>query len=152
KKDTKPDDDSTADVGKPSVKQENNPVVKTERKKEENKLLTEKPATIPEKAKSQEINSTTAATSTNSSSENNTYFSVQIGANTTPVETIASNFKELKDVRREKSDKYYRYYVGKESSLENIVPILQKIKLKFSQAFIVSFVDGKRIIIDAGSK
>jgi N-acetylmuramoyl-L-alanine amidase len=77
----------------------------------------------------------------------NTYFSVQIGANTTPVEPVASNFKGLKDVRREKTDKYYRYYVGKEITLEQITPVLQQIKLKFPQAFIVSFVNGNRKII-----
>jgi N-acetylmuramoyl-L-alanine amidase len=77
----------------------------------------------------------------------NTYFSVQIGANTTPVEPNAANFKGLKDVRREKTDKYYRYYVGKENSIEQITPIWQQIKQKFPQAFIVSFVDGNRKII-----
>jgi N-acetylmuramoyl-L-alanine amidase len=79
----------------------------------------------------------------------NTYYSVQIGANTTPVEPIAANFKGLKDVRREKTDdKYYRYFVGKETTLELITPIWQQIKLKFPQSFIVSFVDGKRFILD----
>lgn len=77
-----------------------------------------------------------------------TYYSVQIGANTIPVEPTASNFKGLKEVRREKTDKYYRYYIGKETSLEKITPIWQQIKQKFPQAFIVSFTDGKRIIID----
>lgn len=78
----------------------------------------------------------------------NTYYSVQIGANTTPVEPLASNFKGLKEVRREKTDKYYRYYIGKETTVARIKPVLQQIKLKFPQAFIVSFVDGKRVIID----
>jgi N-acetylmuramoyl-L-alanine amidase len=79
----------------------------------------------------------------------NTFYSVQIGASTTAVEPIAANFKGLKDIRREKTDKYYRYYIGKETSMEKITPIWQKIKLKFPQAFIVSFVDGKRVIIDS---
>ena len=82
----------------------------------------------------------------------NNYFSVQIGANTTPVEPIAANFKGLKNVRREKTDdKYYRYFVGKEESLEQITPIWQQIKLKFPQSFIVSFVNGKRYILDQNS-
>lgn len=80
------------------------------------------------------------------------YYSVQIGANTTPVEPIAANFKGLKDVRREKTDKYYRYYIGKETTLEKITPILQQTKLKFSQAFIVYFIDGKRTIINSTTK
>lgn len=80
------------------------------------------------------------------------FYSVQIGANTTPVEPVSANFKGLKEVRRDKSDKYYRYYVGKENSLEAILPVLEKIKLKFPQAFIVCFTDGKRAIINTEVK
>lgn len=84
----------------------------------------------------------------NGTPEVNSYFSVQIGANITPVEPIATNFKGLKEIRREKTDKYYRYYIGKETSISKIKPIWQQVKLKFPQAFIVSFADGKRTIID----
>jgi len=77
-----------------------------------------------------------------------TYYSVQIGANTSPIEPTSANFKGIKEVRREKTDKYYRYFIGKEASVESIIPIWQKVKLKFPQAFVVSFVDGKRIILD----
>jgi len=80
------------------------------------------------------------------------YYSVQIGANTTPIEPVPGNFKGLKEVRREKTDKYYRYYIGKESSLALITPIWKQIKLKFPQAFIVSFVDGKRTIVNNSLK
>lgn len=77
--------------------------------------------------------------------ESNIIYCVQIGANTSPIDPVASNFKGLKNVRREKTDKYYRYYVGNESSLEKATSTLQQIKQKFPQAFIVSFVDGKRV-------
>lgn len=80
------------------------------------------------------------------------YFSVQIGANTTPVEPTPANFKGFNNVRREKTDKYYRYYIGNESSIDKINMILKPIKLKFPQAFIVSFVEGKRIPLFVGSK
>lgn len=83
---------------------------------------------------------------------NNTYYSIQIGASTTSVEPVAANFKGLKNVRREKTDKYYRYYVGNETSVEKIASALQQVKLKFPQAFIVSFVDGNRTILNAASK
>lgn len=82
---------------------------------------------------------------------NNIYYSVQIGANTTPVELVAANFKGLKNVRREKTDKYYRYYLGNENTLDKITSELHQIKLKFPQAFIVSFVDGKRVPVNVGS-
>jgi len=93
----------------------------------------------------------TLSKSNNSGVNGSAYYSVQIGANTIALEPSAANFKGLKEVRREKTDKYYRYYIGKEATLENITPILQKIKLKFSQAFIVYFIDGKRTIINASS-
>lgn len=79
-------------------------------------------------------------------------YSIQIGANTSPVEPVPGNFKGLKNIRRDKVDKYYRYYVGSESSIEKITPLLQQIKLKFPQAFVVSFVDGKRVPIFTGAK
>lgn len=83
---------------------------------------------------------------------NNIFYSVQIGANTTPIEPIASNFKGLKNVRREKTDKYYRYYLGNESALDKITSELQQIKQKFPQAFIVSFINGQRVPLNTGSK
>lgn len=80
------------------------------------------------------------------------YYSIQIGANTTPVEPKAANFKGLKNVRREKNDQYYRYYVGKETSMESISSTLKQVKIKYPQAFIVSFVNGKRVPTNLGSK
>lgn len=81
-------------------------------------------------------------------SVNNAYYSVQIGASTTSVEPTAANFKGVKGVRREKTDKYYRYYVGKEASAEKITAQLKQIKTKFPQAFVVYFVDGNRTIMN----
>jgi len=109
----------------------------------------EKIVTKPEKSNSE--STTKDMPSIGNVADVNTYFSVQIGANTTPVEPSAANFKGLKEIRREKTDKYYRYYIGKESSIKNISPIWQQIKLKYPQAFIVSFVDGKRTIIDSST-
>ena len=80
------------------------------------------------------------------------YYSVQIGANKTPMEPGAANFKGLKNVRREKNDQYYRYYVGKEESIENIRSTHSQIKKKYPEAFIVSFVNGNRVALNAGSK
>ncbi len=130
----------------PEKKQQKKPEEKVEIKAVE-KPIAEAKIAVSEKASSVEnqiIKVDTLAIS-------NTYYSVQIGANTTPVEPVAANFKGLKEVRREKIDKYYRYYIGKETSVESITPTLQRIKLKFPQAFIVYFIDGKRTIIDTNS-
>ncbi|MBW8333104.1 MAG: N-acetylmuramoyl-L-alanine amidase [Prolixibacteraceae bacterium] len=97
---------------------------------------------IPEKEKTINTPDTTAKVK---ATENSIYYSVQIGANTTPIDPVASNFKGLKNVRREKTDKYYRYYLGNESTIEKISVELKQIKQKFPQAFIVSFVNGQRV-------
>jgi N-acetylmuramoyl-L-alanine amidase len=88
----------------------------------------------------------------NKLTENSTYYSVQIAASTTSVEPIPANFKGLKNIRSEKTDKYYRYYIGKEASVENLSSLLQQIRLKYPQAFIVSFVNGQRVLINTETK
>ncbi len=103
----------------------------------------------PEKEKTVNTPDTTAK---GKATENSIYYSVQIGANTTPIDPVASNFKGLKNVRREKTDKYYRYYLGKESAPDKITSQLQQIRQKFPQAFIVSFIDGQRVPLNVGSK
>lgn len=97
---------------------------------------------IPETEKTINTSDTTAE---EKATENSIYYSVQIGANTTPIDPVASNFKGLKNVKREKTDKYYRYYFGNERTIEKITAELQQIKQKFPQAFIVSFVNGQRV-------
>jgi N-acetylmuramoyl-L-alanine amidase len=92
------------------------------------------------------------STNTNKDSQEDIYYCVQIAASVTAVEPFPANFKGLKNIRRDKTDKYYRYYIGKESSIENITPLLQQTKLKYPQAFIVSFVDGKRVLINTETK
>jgi N-acetylmuramoyl-L-alanine amidase len=156
----KPKDENQKNPGKKEIATENQPKepeikpepaaeVKTEVAKPEPAVVLTKTEIKPE-VKPSEIKE--AKPENNPATVQNTYFSVQIGASTTSVEPIAANFKGLKNVRREKTDdKYYRYFVGKEATLELITPIWQQIKLKFPQSFIVSFVDGKRFILDQNS-
>lgn len=123
----------------------------TEVKKEESTAVTPAETTykipasnvMPEKTESKPKNSD--STSLEKKSSGNIFYRVQIGANTTPVEPVAANFKGLKNILRDKTDKYYRYYIGNEDSIEKATALLNKIKQKFPQAFIVSFVDGKRV-------
>lgn len=146
---TKPDTSALSAL--PEKKEENKPMEKAV-KVEVSKPEVAKTTEVDEKSKSGEAPVTSEDTLSNKEvASSNTYYSVQIGANTTPVEPSASNFKGLKEVRREKTDKYYRYFIGKEASMDNITPLLQKIKLKFPQAFIVYFIDGKRTIINTNS-
>jgi N-acetylmuramoyl-L-alanine amidase len=134
-----------------SVLTEKKPEEKVEAKAEEAKPVADKKVVVDQKASSVKASVASVDTiskSAGSVSVGSAYYSVQIGANTIAVEPSAANFKGLKEVRREKTDKYYRYYIGKETSLENINTLLQQIKLKYAQAFIVYFIDGKRTIIN----
>ena len=141
--------DTSAQTVLPEKKQENKPEEKVEIKTVENKPPDEVDISVTEKTSSVEVPIVKVDTLPNNTLPgSNTYYSVQIGANTIPVEPTSANFKGLKEVRREKTDKYYRYYIGKETSVESITPTLQQIKLKFPQAFIVYFIDGKRTIIN----
>lgn len=146
----------------PSPKETTTPVFLAENKPESNvvaQIVEEKP-TAPEKkdsvanqAKVDELpKDSISSASPKADSAVDAYYSVQIGANTTPMEPTAANFKGIKEVRREKTDKYYRYYVGKETSIEGIKTLLTQIKSKFPQAFIVYFADGKRTIINGETK
>jgi N-acetylmuramoyl-L-alanine amidase len=98
---------------------------------------------VAEKSGNEPINNDSVSKEKKSSG--NIFYRVQIGANTTPVEPVAANFKGLKNVQRDKIDKYYRYYIGNEDSIEKATALLNQIKQKYPQAFIVSFVDGKRV-------
>jgi N-acetylmuramoyl-L-alanine amidase len=142
--------DTSAHSTSSEKKQENKPEEKVEIKIEKQKTLAEEKIIVPEKINTEKTPNPSVDTplSNGLATNVNGYYSVQIGANTIEVEPSAANFKGLKEVRREKTDKYYRYYIGTETALENITPILQKIKLKFPQAFIVYFIDGKRTIIN----
>ncbi len=124
------------------------PVVETENKIVENKTENEIISTTvisenPEIKKEEPLR--TKDTVKANRPENIVYYTIQIAASTTPAEAVSANFKGVKNIKRDKIDKYYRYYVGNESSIDNLASLFQQVKLKFPQAFIVSFVDGKRV-------
>ena len=129
--------------------------VRTENKKTEEKTKEEIviPAIASEKIEPENADTANLSNLTETvKTGNDNYFSVQIEASTTLVETVGSNFKGLENVRREKTDKFYRYYAGNEKTIDKITFILKQVKLKFPQAFIVSFVDGKKVPLNGKSK
>lgn len=93
----------------------------------------------------EKVNNTVKTDAIEKAKPASTYYCVQIAASTTPIKLVPDNFKGLKDVKSDKLDKFYRYYVGSENTLDAIKQQLKQIKLKYPQAFIVSFVDGKRV-------
>ena len=57
----------------------------------------------------------------------------------------ASAFKGLKSVEYYKDGNTYKYTFGSSKSEEDILPTLREVKAKFKDAFIVKFLDGRRI-------
>lgn len=80
------------------------------------------------------------------------YYSVQIGASMKDIDATPANFKGVTGIRKEKSDKYFRFFVGNEDSLEKIKPLWLQIRKKIPEAFVVSFENGKRTIISSTIK
>ena len=100
--------DTSALSVSPEKKQESNPEEKVKMKTEEQKPVAERKNVVPEKNSSIKVPITLVDTLSKKSvsiNSANTYYSVQIGANTIAIEPSASNFKGLKEVRREKNDK-----------------------------------------------
>ena len=79
----------------------------------------------------------------------NIKFKVQIAAGARKLQTYSYNFKGLKNVKRIKSGKLYRYFVGETSSYSKIKGFQKLAKSKgYRSAFIVVFKNGKKIAID----
>lgn len=143
----KKDIEEIANKAKPA-ETEAKPVVETENKIVENKTENKIVSTtiLPEKPEIKKVEPLrTTDTVKANLPENIVYYTIQIAASTTPAEAVSANFKGVKNIKRDKIDKYYRYYVGNESSIDNLASLLQQVKQKFPQAFIVSFVDDKRV-------
>lgn len=143
----KKDIEEIANKAKPA-ETEAKPVVETENKIVENKTENKIVSTtiLPEKPEIKKVEPLrTTDTVKANLPENIVYYTIQIAASTTPAEAVSANFKGVKNIKRDKIDKYYRYYVGNESSIDNLASLLQQVKQKFPQAFIVSFIDGKRV-------
>jgi N-acetylmuramoyl-L-alanine amidase len=109
--------------------------------------------------KTQEINDPTIATQTNLTEEpvpieknepsvaanNNIYYSIQIAASNKKIETVAANFKGLKNIFRTETNGMYRYYSGKYNTEKEAENERKTINQKFPGAFIVVNDDGKLI-------
>ena len=79
---------------------------------------------------------------------NDIYFAVQISASRRKINLKSYNFKGLKDIWRNKSEKLYRYYTGKSFTIENAKKKLEEAKNKgYSNAFIVAYKGDKKISI-----
>ncbi len=80
-------------------------------------------------------------------------FKIQLASSTNRIEPKSYNFKGLKDVEIKQDGKYYRYYYGATNSYSQIKTSLAYAKKKgYKDAFLLAFVDGKRVDLQEAIK
>lgn len=75
------------------------------------------------------------------------YFTVQIAASTKKLETVASNFKGLKNVFSIRNGNTYKYYAGKFDTVNNANAHHKSIKAKYPDAFVVAIENNQVISV-----
>lgn len=80
-------------------------------------------------------------------------FKVQIASGKNKIATKSYNFKGLKNVERVAVGKFFKYYYGNNTNLENVKKSLKTAKSKgYTSAFIVAFKNGKKLSIKEAVK
>lgn len=88
-----------------------------------------------------------------STSSSDVVFKVQLASSTNKIEPKSYNFKGLQNVELKKHGKYYRYYYGETNSYASIKKSLKTAKTKgYKDAFVLGFVDGKRVDLQKAIK
>jgi N-acetylmuramoyl-L-alanine amidase len=72
---------------------------------------------------------------------------VQIAASNKKLETVASNFKGLKNVFSIRNGNTYRYYAGKFDTVNNANAHQKSIKAKYPDAFVVAIENNQVISV-----
>ncbi len=76
----------------------------------------------------------------------NVIFKVQLLATSKKIPLTPENFRGLKDLSRIKEGDMYKYFAGHTSDFEKILEVKGEARYKsFKQAFIVAYVNGKRV-------
>jgi N-acetylmuramoyl-L-alanine amidase len=80
---------------------------------------------------------------------NNVVFKVQIAAGSNKIETKSYNFNGLSNIKRDKVNGLYKYYLGSTSDYNEIKKLQELAKSKgYTTAFIVAFEKGKKISVE----
>lgn len=79
-------------------------------------------------------------------SEQSTYFSVQFASSSKEKPNDSPDFKGLKEVDKYFHNGLYKYFVGKEKTLQDALELQKNVRAKgFSDAFVIAFNNGQRI-------
>lgn len=101
--------------------------------------------TETEKIQNSPANPASEKVSPPSSPVTNIYFSVQVAASKTKLETTPPNFKGEKNIFRINSGNIYRYYSGKLNSYEKALAEKTRLEKKYPDSFVVAFENEKLI-------
>ncbi len=80
------------------------------------------------------------------------HFMVQIMASRKPIPLNSDHFTGFEEVKEFKTDNMYKYAVGNESSYDEIMKYIQKVKLRYSDSFIIAVENGKIIPLNEALK
>ena len=88
----------------------------------------------------------------NSQPNEDVKFRVLLVSSTSAIPMESSLFKPFKDVQEVKSGKYFNYFTGNTSSIEQIRNVLNKAQNVFPDASIIAFKNGKKIRLERALK
>ena len=77
--------------------------------------------------------------------QNGNFYSIQIGAFKKPLKHDSRFLRGLQFDHERQVDNFYKYYIGNFSSFQEAKEALEKLKLKFKEAFIVPFKNGNPV-------
>lgn len=100
------------------------------------------------KEKLQENNSTQAT----NHEANKVVYKIQLFVGIQQLSPKDKAFKGLTNVDYYQEDKYYKYTVGHSHSLSSIKKDLEQVRVLFPEAFIISFINGKRVSATTAEK
>lgn len=136
----------------PRASDKEEPEVKVEPKKPSKPVAqVEKPKTID--STQQVVKTIPTSNTTEIVATNGVVFKIQIAFSGTKLETVASNFKGLSPISLTDDNGKYKYFYGNFSSYEVAKEQLQEAKSKgFDSAFIVAYIDGKKVTVQEALK
>ncbi len=79
--------------------------------------------------------------------KNDITFKIQVAYSSKKIDTAPENFKGVKNVECVEDGKYYRYFTGNNKSYEEIAKLLNEIRKKIPEAYIIAVNNGKLITV-----